>query len=152
MEFPGLKQENLKRLEGKDPLAAALACVIARYETSSLPPSEIAPIPAFENLANAKVKAWRKAGTARKGKEMAMGLMFRTMWGEDFALPYGECGASAPAHLSEWEPDWVSRKPTSWKMPVCMERGPCPSGVSPEPTSVERGLPPSMAAPKLGLN
>ena len=57
----GLTEENLKRLEGKDPVAAALASMIAMSERSSLSPSATAPIPAFEKLANAKVKAWRKA-------------------------------------------------------------------------------------------
>ena len=33
-----------------------------------------------------------------------------------------------------------------------MERGLSPRGVSPEPVCVERGLPPHMAAPKLGLD
>ena len=33
-----------------------------------------------------------------------------------------------------------------------MEREPSPKGVSPEPTCVERGLPPRMAAPKLALD
>ena len=33
-----------------------------------------------------------------------------------------------------------------------MEREPSPRGVSPEPVCVERGLPPRMAGPKLGLD
>ena len=82
-----------------------------------------------------------------------MGPMFGTTWGEDtFEIPYGECAASASAHSSEWEPDWVSREPTPSKKPECMEREPSPRSVSPKPTCVERGLPPRMAAPKLGLH
>ena len=52
-------QANLKRLEGKDFVAAALASVVP-----SLSPSETTSIPRFEGMAkvaNAKVKAWRRA-------------------------------------------------------------------------------------------
>ena len=44
-EVPGLTQANLKRLEDKEPVAAALASVV-----SSVPPSETAPIPGFGNM------------------------------------------------------------------------------------------------------
>ena len=44
-EVPGLTQANLKRLEGKDTLAAALAPVV-----SSRSPFETAPIPAIEEI------------------------------------------------------------------------------------------------------
>ena len=49
----GLPQADLKRLEGKAPVAAALASVV-----SSLPESQTTSIPAFEQMAkvaNAKV-------------------------------------------------------------------------------------------------
>ena len=99
-EGAGLPQANLQRLEGKDPLAAALASVV-----SSLPPSESSPTPNFEEMAkvaNTKVKAWRRAARKGKGKETAMmGPMFGTTRGEEFEIPYGKCAASASAHSSE---------------------------------------------------
>ena len=80
-----------------------------------------------------------------------MGPMFGTTWGEDtFDIPYDESAVSASAPSLEWGLDWVSREPTTSRTPVCMGRGPSPRGVSPEPTWVERGLLPRMAAPKLG--
>ena len=89
---------------------AALASVTAMSRRLSLPPSESAPIPAFEKLANTKVKAWRKAGRAGKGKKTAMGPMFGTTWGEDtLQIPYDECAVCAPAPSLEWGLDWVSR-------------------------------------------
>ena len=75
--------------------------------------------------------------------------MLGATWGDEtFQIPYGECYASASAHRSEWELDWVSKEPTPSKKPKepeCM-------GVAPEPSRVEQGLPPRMAAPKLGLD
>ena len=79
-----------------------------------------------------------------------MGPMFGTTWVEEFQIPYGKCAASASAHSSEWEPDWICWEPTPTKEPVCMEREPSPC--APDPVCVERGLPPRMAAPKLGLD
>ena len=84
--MPGLKQANLQRLEGKGPVAAALASVV-----SSLPLSESSPTPDFEemaNIANTKVKAWRRAARKGNGKETAMmGPMFGTTWREEFKIP-----------------------------------------------------------------
>ena len=91
-------QENLKRLEGNNPVVAALASVISISERSSLPPSETGAIPAFDKLANAKVKAWRKAGRTAKGKETTVGLMFRMTRGRELEIPYSECDACALAH------------------------------------------------------
>ena len=34
----------------------------------------------------------------------------------------------------------------------CLKPGPSPRAVAPEPTSVDRGLPPRMSAPKLSLD
>ena len=50
-EAPGLTRANLRRLEGKDPVAAALASIV-----SSMPRSETTPTPGME-VANAKIKA-----------------------------------------------------------------------------------------------
>ena len=103
------------------------------------------------NVANTKVKAWRRV--ARKGKRTGsatMAPMFGTTWGEEFEIAYGKCFSSASAHSSDWESDWISRQPTPTKEPVCMEGEPSPS--APEPVCVERGLPPRMAAAKLGLD
>ena len=47
--MPGLTRANLRRLEGKDPVAAALASIVA-----SMPPSETTPTPVIE-VANGKV-------------------------------------------------------------------------------------------------
>ena len=69
----GLTRANLRRLEGKDPVAAALASVV-----SSLPPSETTRILGVE-VANAKVKAWRRAAMKRKGKDAALGTMFELL-------------------------------------------------------------------------
>ena len=69
-EAPGLTRANLRRLEVKDPVAAALASVV-----SSMPPSETSPTPGIE-VANAKVKAWRRAARKGKGKEASLGTMF----------------------------------------------------------------------------
>ena len=88
-EVRGSTQANLRRLEDKDPVAAALAFVV-----SSLPPSETMPIPGFREMtkvANAKVKDWRRAARKEKGKDAALGPMFRATWGaEAFEIPYGE--------------------------------------------------------------
>ena len=81
-EAPGLTRANLRRLEGKDPMAAALASVV-----SSMPPSETTPTPAIE-VANAKVKAWRRAARKGNGKDAPLGTMFGATWGEQtFKIP-----------------------------------------------------------------
>ena len=88
-------------------MAATLLSVV-----SSLPPSEDAPDPdslaakeaqaAMEKVANAKVKAWRKAGKQEKEKEpMKTYPMFRTTWGEGFEAPYGEISATTSNDSSE---------------------------------------------------
>ena len=68
-EAPGLTRANLRRLEGKDTVAAILASVV-----SSMPPSEASPTPGIE-VANAKVKAWRQAARKGKGRDF-LGTMF----------------------------------------------------------------------------
>ena len=153
-QVPGLTQANLKRLEDKDPLVAALAS-----EVSSLPPSETTPIPPLEKIAkvaNAKVKAWTTAARKGKGKDAALGPMFGATWGDDtFQIPYGDCDASASAHSLQWKPNWVSKQPMPSKEPKepqYMEREPSPRAVAPEPSCVERGLPPRRGAPKLRLD
>ena len=149
-EAPGLTRANLRRLEGKDPVAAALASVV-----SSMPPSETTPNPGIE-VANAKVKAWRRAARKGKGKDAPLGTMFAATWGEEtFEIPHGEMHWSSPAHSFEWEPDWVSGEPTPLEKPKeheCLKPGPSIRAVAPEPTCVDRNLPPRMAAPKLGLD
>ena len=137
-------------------MAAALLSVV-----SSLPPSEDAPDPdslaakearaAMEKVANAKVKAWRKAGKQEKEEEpMKAYPMFGTTWGEGFEAPYGEISATTSNDSWEWEEDWISREPTP-SLPS-RPRPVWPRGVCPEPVRVERGLPSRMAAPKLGLD
>ena len=154
-EAPVLTQERLRSLEGKDPMAAALLCVV-----SFLPLSEDAPDTdslaaeeaqaAMENVASPKVKAWRKAGKKEKEKEsMKAYPMFGTTWGEGFEAPNGETSATTSNDSSEWEEDWTSREPTP-SLPS-RPRPPSPRGVCPEPVRVERCLPSRMAAPKLGL-
>ena len=148
-EAPGLTRANLRRLEGKDPVVAALASVV-----SSMPPSETSPTPGIE-VAIAKVKVLRRAARKGKGKE-ALGTMFGATWAEEtFEIPHGEMDWSSLAQSSEWEPDWVSGEPTPPERPKeheCLKPGPSPRALAPEPTSVDRGLPPRMAAPKLGLD
>ena len=82
--------------------------------------------------------------------------MFGASWGDEtLEIPYSEWDASASAHSSEWEPDWISMEPTPSKEPKepeCLEGVPSPRGVAPEPSCVEGVLPPRMAAPKLGLD
>ena len=81
----GLKRANLRRLEGKDPVAAALASVV-----SSMPPSETSPTPGIR-VANAKVKAWRRVARKGGGKEAPSGTMFGATWAEEtFEIPHGE--------------------------------------------------------------
>ena len=155
-EAPLLTKERLRSLEGRDPMAAALLSVV-----SSLPASEDAPDPdslaakeaqaAMENVATAKVKAWRKAGKKEKEKEPMKGYpMFGITWGEGFEAPYGEISATTCNDSSECQEDWISREPTP-SLPS-RPRPPSPRGVCPEPVRVERGLPSRMAAPKLGLD
>ena len=149
-EVPGLTRANLRPLEGKDAVAAALASIV-----SSLPPSKATLTPGVE-VAIAKVKAWRRA--ARKGKEedAALGTMLGATWGEEtFEIPHGEMDWSASTLSSEWEPDWVSKGPSPPEEPKeheCPKPGPSPRAAAPEPTCVDRGLPLRMAAPKLGLD
>ena len=149
-EAPGLTRANLRRLEGKDPVAAALASVV-----SSMPPSETSPTPGME-VANAKVKAWRRAARKGKGKEAPLGTIFGATRGEEtFEIPHGEMDGSLSAQSSEWEPDCVSGEPTPPEKPKehgCLKPGSNPRAVAPEPTSGDRGLPQRMAAPKLGLD
>ena len=62
---------------------------------------------------------------------------------------------SSSAQSSVWDPDWVSAEPTpaeERKEHECLKPGPSPMAVAPEPTCVDRDLPPRMAAPKLGLD
>ena len=126
---------------------------------SSPPFPETIPISTFEEMAkvaNAKVKAWRRAARKGKRKEAALGPMFGATGRDDtFQIPNGKFDASASAHSSEWELDCVSKEPTPPKEPKepdCMERERCPRGGAPEPSCVERCLPPRMAAPKFGLD
>ena len=136
---PGLMQANFKRLEHKDPVAAALASV-----WSSLPLSETTPIPGFEkitNVANATVKAWRSAETERRRERCGFGADVPSYLGQrDFRGPYGKWDASAWAHFLEWEPDWVSKEPTplkEQKEPEGLQRVPSPRMVAPKPSCVE---------------
>ena len=107
-------------------------------------------------VANAKVKAWRRAARKSKGKDAALGPMFGATSGyETFEIPYGELDVSASAPSSEWEPDSVSKEAAHSKEPKepdGLEREPSPRGVALEPSCVERGLPPRMAAAELGLD
>ena len=148
--MPGLTRPSLRSLEGKDPLAAALASIL-----SSMPPSEATPTPGVE-VANAKVKAWRRAARKAKGKDAPLETTFRAPWGQEtYEIPHGEMDWSTSAESSEWEPDWVSAEPTPPEEPKeheCLKPGPSPRAVAPHPTCVDRGLPPRMAAPKLGLD
>ena len=57
-ERSALTLENPEWLESKDPLAAALASVVARFDCPSLTPSASRPRPANEKLARTKVKKW----------------------------------------------------------------------------------------------
>ena len=66
----GSTRATLRRLEGKDPVAAALAFIM-----SSMTPSEATPTPGVQ-VANAKVKAWRRAARKEKGKDAPLGAMF----------------------------------------------------------------------------
>ena len=67
---------NFRRLEGKDPVAAALPSVL-----SLMPPSETSPTPGIK-VANAKVKASRRAARKGKGREAPLGTMFGATWAE----------------------------------------------------------------------
>ena len=99
-EVPSLTRANLAGLEGKDPVAAALASIL-----SSMPPFEATPSPGVE-VANAKVKAWRRAARKGQGKDAPLGMVFGATWGEEtFEIPHGEMEWSASAQSSEWEPD-----------------------------------------------
>ena len=88
-------------------MAAALASVV-----SSMPPSKTTPTPRIE-VANAKVKAWKRAARKGKGKDAPLGTMFGATSGEEtFEIPHGEMDWSSLAQSSESEPDWVSGEPT----------------------------------------
>ena len=144
-EARGFTRANLRRLEGKDPVAAALASVVF-----SMPLSETTPTPGME-AANAKVKAWRREAKKGKGKDAPLGTMFGATWGEEtFEIRHGEMDWSLSAQSSEWEPDWVSAERTPPEEPKeheWLKPGPSPRGVAPEPMCVDRGLPPRMAEP-----
>ena len=131
-------------------MASALVSVV-----SSMPPSETTPTPGTE-AANAKVKAWRRAARKGKGKVAPLGTMFGATWEEEtFEIPHGELDWSSSAQSSDWEPDWASGEPmppAERKKHECLKPGPSPSALGSEPTSVDGGLPPRMAAPKLGLD
>ena len=138
VEAPVLTLENPERLEGRDPLAAALATVVTRSDKSSLPPSVTGPDPTHARLAMAKGKAWRKG----KGKEMGGTITTR---GEGFEMLYGEDIASV--HTLELFADWESRATTP-----SLNRTPESVGVSPEPVCVQRCFLQRDVAPKLGLD
>ena len=81
-------------------MAAALASVV-----SLMPPSETTPTAGIE-VANAKVKAWRRAVRKGKGKDAPSGTTFGASWGEEtFEIPHGEKDSLSWAQSSEWEPD-----------------------------------------------
>ena len=149
-EAPGLAWANLRCLEGKNPVAAALAS-----DVSPMPPSETMPTPGIE-VANAKVKACRGAARKRKGKDAPLRTMFVATWGQETSeIPQGEMDWSSSAQSSEWESDWVSGEPTPPEEPKeheCLKPGSSLRAVAPEPTWEDRGLPPRMAAPRLGLH
>ena len=142
--MPGFTRANLRRLEGKDPVAATLASIV-----SSLPASKTTPTPGVE-VANARVKACRRA--ARKD----LSKMFGATWGEEtFGILYCEMDWPASTGSSEWELDWVSEEPAPSKDPKeheCLKPGPSSRAVAPEPNCVDTGWPPRMAAPELALN
>ena len=95
-EAPGLTRANLRRLKGKDPVAAALASVL-----SSMPLSEISSTPGIE-VATAKVKAWRRGTRKGKEKKAPLETMFRATWAEEtFETPHGEMEWSWSAQSSE---------------------------------------------------
>ena len=97
---PGLTRANLRGLDGKDLVAAALASVV-----SSMPPSETTPTPGIE-VANAKVKAWRRAARKGKGKHAPLRTMFGATLGEaTFEIAPGERDWSPSAQSLEWEPN-----------------------------------------------
>ena len=131
-------------------MATALASVV-----SSMPPSEPSPTPGME-VANAKVKAWGRAARKGKGKEAPLGMMFgATLAEKTFQVPHGEMDWSSSAQSCQWEPDWVSGEPTPPEKPKeyeCLKPGPGPRAVAPGPASVDKGFPPRMAAPKLGVD
>ena len=83
-------------------------------------------------------------------------MIFGATWGEEtFEIPHGKMDWSSSAQSSEREPDLVSVEPTPPEEPKvheCLKPGLSPRGLTPEPTCVDRGLPPRMAAPKLGLD
>ena len=82
--------------------------------------------------------------------------MFGATWGEEtFEIPHSETDWLTLAQSSEWEPDWVSGAPTPPEEPKeheCLKPGPSPRAVALQPTRVDGGLPPRMAAPKLDLD
>ena len=82
--------------------------------------------------------------------------MFEATWGDEtFEIPYSEMDWPASAQASQGEPDWVSKQPTPSRKPKkheCLRPNPCTNAVAPEPTCVQRDLPPCMAAPKLNLD
>ena len=89
-------------------------------------------------------------------KDAPLRTMFGATWGEErFKIPHGEMDWSASAKSSEWEPDLVSEEPEppeEWKNHERLKPDPSPRAVAPEPRCVDGGLPPRMAAPKLGLD
>ena len=127
-EAPGSTPANVRPLEGKDPVAAALASVV-----SSMHPSETSPTPGIE-VANAKVKAWRRAARKAKANEAPLGTIFGARWGnETFEISHGEMDWSSSAKTSEWEPDWVSGEtapPEKLKEHECLKPGSNPRAVA----------------------
>ena len=82
---------------------------------------------------------------------MALGPMFGATWRHDmFEIPYGKCDTQASGDSSEWESVCVSKEPTPSKEPKepeHMEPQPSARCVAPEPSCVERGLPPRPMRP-----
>ena len=96
--MPGLTRAHLRRLEGKDPVAAALASIV-----SSLPPSETTPTPGVE-VGKPKVKAWRRAARKGKRKNAAFGTMFGAASGEEMLeIPHVKMDWSALTQLRNYE-------------------------------------------------
>ena len=144
-EAPGLTRANLRRLEGKDPVAAALASVV-----SSMPRPKLLLPQEFSRDRSGKCQRQgvEKSVKERKGEGGAFGNDVWSYVGRGDVRDTSRRNGLVVVGPIIWR-TYASRETEG---ALLLEDWPQSEGSGTRTTSVDRGLPPRMAAPKLGLD